>query len=535
MKEKQKIILVCIFLILIWMASAYFVLVKQKFNFSGSDIKLIGNNIDEILMFYTDDSYHTLFRNFETPVGIMNTGAYILINGVECPYGKGYYEDYYGKLNTFLQPTFSSLYIEKNEYGCSFGSQRGFVKGGKYWIRGNYFLQPDTLIRIRGETYIKFVVYSANKHNLLIKGININITGSKVVAPNVVLANSPFIIFIPYPPSGKEVILEQRGFDFENSKSFFSIFLFLLPAIVVYLIWHFYGQETIEGDYPNEMSMYPKERKAWEIHSFFNPPFSSINENFIPTMLMDFYNRKLIDIKTEKKDTKIKIISKGEGLDEIESVFMDFLEAVRDESDEEGAYFSLKKSFISGFKINKSVILFEKIKETIIKKSKDYIEHGAFSMIALLFVVVLFMMVYNVIPWIMLVPGIITAILLIFTSTKTALFIRYKKGYYDEYQQWQSFKRYLSNSYSMKNSPPKGIVLWDHYLVYATALGVGEKILKVLETEGYIKKDQVTNYSGIYLTSSYFSTYSPSSSGGGAGGGGFSGGGGMGGGGGGGR
>lgn len=46
------------------------------------------------------------------------------------------------------------------------------------------------------------------------------------------------------------------------------------------------------------------------------------------------------------------------------------------------------------------------------------------------------------------------------------------------YKRWNNFKKYLTDFSALKEHPPESIELWDFYLVYATALGVAEEVLK---------------------------------------------------------
>ncbi len=123
--------------------------------------------------------------------------------------------------------------------------------------------------------------------------------------------------------------------------------------------------------------------------------------------------------------------------------------------------------------------------------------------------------------------------MIVIIATSSAILIRFKGNYYEEYQKWQAFKRYLKEFPTMKEAPHEAVVLWEEYLVYATALGVAEGVLKKLREWKIIDEKTYNNYHTLGVYSVYTSsTGHAGSSGGGFGGGG---GGGIGGGGGGGR
>ena len=135
-----------------------------------------------------------------------------------------------------------------------------------------------------------------------------------------------------------------------------------------------------------------------------------------------------------------------------------------------------------------------------------------------------------------------TIILYVFTAILIgalltgAIFSRFNGQYYIEYQKWKAFKRYLKNSFSIKTATHKTVVIWNEYLIYATALGVPDKIIKELRANNIINENQNRMYTGI-TNGMFFNLGALSASVSGMGGGGFggAGGGGVGGGGGGGR
>ena len=538
MKEKSSIILLVLIFLVLGIVSSYLVLFYSSFNFSDSELIINNNIVTEKLTYNTDKDYHTLYRNFETPISGYNPYSdYISISGVNCSSGSAYARSNTGIMQ-FLQNGISTQFTENNEYGCTFGDNYGFKKNNDYWISSTYELHPTTLLEIKGKTYINFIAYSKDNHKTLIKNKNFHINGD-AVTQDIVFSNQHFIVYIPYTAKGTEQIIKLNDFKFPSTNGylFFLIFLSLLPAILVFIIWYFLGRENFNEDIPELMSYYPKDRKPWEVTAFFIPPFGQLNQHFVPTMLMDFYNRKIIDIKTENKDTYVKILKTPDNLDVIETKFMDFLSTLKISSKKSKEYFSLKISY--GLKENiidnmtKGVAIskiFTDIQAEIKKISKKYFDlNGMYIVIPLLMLL----------GWISLVfyqNLIFFYVICIFTVSlfmKSTLFMRYKKEYYKEYQHWQAFKKYISSLDFVKVMPPEGVVIWEKYLVYATALGVEKKILKILKDNNLINQNQYNNYSAIYITSGYYSSYAGSASGGGFGGAG--GGGGMGGGGGGGR
>ncbi len=46
---------------------------------------------------------------------------------------------------------------------------------------------------------------------------------------------------------------------------------------------------------------------------------------------------------------------------------------------------------------------------------------------------------------------------------------------------WQNFKKFIQDFSLIKEHPPESVVIWNHYLVYATALGVADEVRKTME------------------------------------------------------
>jgi len=63
------------------------------------------------------------------------------------------------------------------------------------------------------------------------------------------------------------------------------------------------------------------------------------------------------------------------------------------------------------------------------------------------------------------------------------------------YKRWNNFKKYLTDFSALKEHPPESIKLWDSYLVYATALGVAEEVLKNMSL---VVPDEQLKYSHFY-------------------------------------
>ena len=48
-------------------------------------------------------------------------------------------------------------------------------------------------------------------------------------------------------------------------------------------------------------------------------------------------------------------------------------------------------------------------------------------------------------------------------------------------KKWKNFKKYLTDFSLIKEYPPESVAVWNHYLVYATALGVADKVKEAMK------------------------------------------------------
>lgn len=106
------------------------------------------------------------------------------------------------------------------------------------------------------------------------------------------------------------------------------------------------------------------------------------------------------------------------------------------------------------------------------------------------------------------------------------------------HKRWVNFRKYLTDFSALREHPPESVRIWDHYMVYAVALGVAEKALDnmslIVPTEQLTGSRFYPVHHNIVFISGFRSAYqtsspgSSSSGGGGVGGagGGFGGGGG---------
>jgi uncharacterized membrane protein len=545
MKESTIIFFLVVVFSLFGLGVIYASLIYSGFNFYKSEISVNGAIITEKIYFNPNQPYHTLYRDFfsEATIDNSNIKNSIKMEDVKCSEGEAYFRELNSCAlfsNQIKETKPCPSYTENNEYGCTFGNELGFQRKGDYWIESTYKLNPENLFQINGKNYIKFVVYSSDKHVFLSEN-NFKVD-SEIVKKSFYLPKEQVILYIPYNADETGFnILTKSSFEFDDStfRIIFTAFFAFLPVILIFFIWLSFGKEKHYPNIPSELPEYPTKRVSWEVGAFFNSPFGGIGKNFFSTMLVSFYHKKIIDIQIKNKEVWIKVNETKEKLDKVENEFLSFLIGIANKSIGkkyfDGSYLYLKKALKDSSLASYISYTFNNIKKEIKEEEKKYIDLKG---VGWLFIIIFFILLagfYFSNSLILTLYYLFMMMVLLIVNTRSTLFIKFKEDYYKEYLQWRAFKRYLSHSFTISQGDHRAVAMWDNYLVYATALGVSKKVLKELKRMNLIDEKHFAIYSGIYSSNTSFylrSSTGNSSSGGGFGG---AGGGGIGGGGGGGR
>lgn len=74
----------------------------------------------------------------------------------------------------------------------------------------------------------------------------------------------------------------------------------------------------------------------------------------------------------------------------------------------------------------------------------------------------------------------------------------------EDYVKWKAFRQFLLDFGNMKDYPIPGIVVWEHYLVYATSLKVADKVMKQLEVRLPKTVDEESLHGSTFLGFGYY-------------------------------
>lgn len=225
-------------------------------------------------------------------------------------------------------------------------------------------------------------------------------------------------------------------------------------------------------------------------------------DGFLAT-IMDLINREyltLIEYKTDKKDDpsielKINPLKDINNLYKYETDLIDILSEykIKDNISLDKLNKDLKdsikaRSFKKKYDSWKKEVKLEffsdgKLEKFYMVAGNKYMEkYGAVAILIAL--AVFFRSACDVAPY--AIYGIIGSIILGFVGI-LAFILPYKiAGRWTEYgmeydARWQSFKRFINDFSLIKDQPPESIVIWNKYLVYATALGVADEVRDIMD------------------------------------------------------
>ena len=279
----------------------------------------------------------------------------------------------------------------------------------------------------------------------------------------------------------------------------------------------------------------------------------------VSATLLDLNLKRYIDFKIEKEKKKEKITieilnENSSDLPKDEKIIFDFLKDAC-EGNNQITVKEFKKyiekvppSKIQGFKNNVDLRTKEELISLGIHDKEQEKIYKKYSSSTSLFITILFFTIFIAAIMISEVNTIVigaSAIVIISTiismimvgKAKKKVNIYTQKGV-DEREKWKGLIKYMEDFSMLDEKEVPDIVLWEHFLVYATAFGIAEKVLKQLKvvypdleqnldvnTYTYMHIMLHTNFSSSFsnaISTSMSSAYSSSTGGGG----GFSGGGG---------
>ena len=511
-------------------------------------------------------------------------GPYVETLGVSSPPGTiAYAKDYLGDLlilskgnvSSIDRSTISSL-AELNEVGCF---KPGMYAAGSYEIDYLFRLHPPLEcdseychwnLRLADEhiPYKQLTVSIHDHKNLIVQifphpamDVNHNgdtwtMTGSSpkdaILGVEMLLkpeARGQLDGFSSNMTGIKEMTISANSEVFPNPVQILRGLVLIFPAVLV-LIYFRYGREK-HFIVPKTLSYVPGKRKPWLVNLVFKgDPFDFDKDGFYATLL-DLNERGVLNI--DSKDGLNISLLKGHDAaeDEYERMVMQFLEENSiGKTFDAIAFEKMVKDQSQFFVRNKESLqaLHETMDNLLRYRNKDAASEfvsglslrviGNFDLKYLAKALFVLVIIFAFAGGISLLKNTVVATSLVLVvqamipvMAPSSLFGKWKQDYYKEKLEWDSFARFLSDFASIQKYAPEDLSMWKEWLIYGTALGVGDKVRTAMEMlnvqipVAYAVNEMHTHFGNAYSTSAPKS----SGSGGGFGGGGGSGGGGAGG------
>ena len=290
---------------------------------------------------------------------------------------------------------------------------------------------------------------------------------------------------------------------FVKLMKFLVVILLILSPAFVYYIYQKYGKEKFFV-VPEYISFIPnKKRKPYVVNLLFKGDATLSDVDGLSATLIDMYRRGLVDIQTLGKDNvRIKILSEDTD-DYFEKKVLSFLKMY---SDNNNVFDTIRfKMLVDKFTDNEDIKALENLKrklEPLIHYKNpllihNYLETKGRAIIKSILSTIIGIIVILVIAFIYfggtsvyhqdlypIAVGLVFLALqyLILLFTPSQFFGRWKGDMYKEYLEWQGFKKFLSDLSKIKGYQPEDIVIWKDWLVYGTALGVADKVIKAMRS-----------------------------------------------------
>ena len=346
--------------------------------------------------------------------------------------------------------------------------------------------------------------------------------------------------------NGLNEILKIQN-DYQNSLNFKTAMyeilaiLMFLALLIPFLIYYRFGREP-KIDYKAEYERdIPTDDPPAIVNAICGPGFSK--KVGVPDMdgfkatIMDLINRKYLILETQPSDKegygvdgsmflKVNPEKDSSTLERFEISVMNFLtqfeedgvismDAISDNLSDRETAKSFKETYTSWVNNIKDQFLNDKeLNKFFNKKGDTYIKiFGgvglAVSVIVFIFAVIDSLPAAHYALVMSIVLGVVSIISLILPEKIAGQWTTYGEEYDAK---WNNFKKYIKDFSLIKEYPPESIVIWNKYLVYATALGSADAVRKAMELS--VPKDELQGsdiylfhyYGGYFLLSNAFDT-----------------------------
>ena len=330
----------------------------------------------------------------------------------------------------------------------------------------------------------------------------------------------------------------------EGLMNFVRILVLAFPFILLFLYIR-HGREK-SFTVPAYLSYVPnRNRKPWIVNLVFKSDALDFDENGFYATILDLHRRGKIRIEPRDERLIIRILNEDpEDLDTYEKRVLKVLknlsrENILDTGRLDDLIDEIKIDRKRAIKLAKDIQWVTKAPSrrpalSLIVSGRRRIVPFALLAAALFFVSLVFMQIspyFSPITTQIFAGSVVFLVQsLVAVAAPSTLFGRWRGSTYKEKLEWDAFKKFLSDLALIKRYAPADISIWGEWLIYGTALGVGDRVVEAMKELSIplAEVDAAINMPKAFMPVMVFVS---ARSGGGRGGGGFGAGGGFGGGG----
>ena len=295
---------------------------------------------------------------------------------------------------------------------------------------------------------------------------------------------------------------EEAYVNDRRSKITTSVLFFVMMVVLLLLVFFFFGREphiSYQGIYEREL---PTDDAPDVVNAVVANMAGGVDNNGIQAVMMELYRKDIITFEESKKlDPVIRFkqaspsidLSGNKGLRPSEIEFFHFIHSY---ATPEGVFdFSelkkkLKKSESAARKFNRQFKQYTEIVRRTVRGRK-YLRTFGYYLASFFGIVMMVMSVGlcnfmsgGATPDLLPLATFLSAIIWFSGSVAVILpkdvFGRWSVEGLTFYRKWSNFGQFLKEFSLLSQYPPESIVVWESYLVYATALGIADEVEKSL-------------------------------------------------------
>jgi len=272
----------------------------------------------------------------------------------------------------------------------------------------------------------------------------------------------------------------------------------LVPVFLI-AVYYWYGRERAYT-VPEYLSTIPNPAlKPWQINLLFKGDALDFDEDGYYATLLDLHRRKIISItdKGEPRGIEIRLLS-GVTTDPYEQRVLGFLELVSENGVFDTAQIeALARSVQTSNAAEEKALKYQRTLTDVTGRvdktlAIQYMVDGRDHLLPLLltgiamFAVTLILALgipaqLSILGPAVVLWAIVIVQALIAVSAPSTLFGHWKDDRFKEKLEWDAFTRFLSDMAMMQKYAPEDLSMWGEWLVYGTALGVGDKVGKAMK------------------------------------------------------